>query len=45
MPRTLATPRLRQAWSDEMGLARDARERRDAGAEWHLQAIVDGDRR
>jgi hypothetical protein len=38
MSRTLATPRLRQAWSDEMELARDARERRDAGAEWnHLE--------
>ncbi len=35
MQRTLATPRLRQAWSEEMGLARDARERRDGGAEWH----------
>ncbi len=38
MQRTLATPRLRQAWTDEMGLAWDARERRDAGAEWnHLE--------
>lgn len=35
MQRTLATPRLRQAWSDEMGLAREARQRADAGAEWH----------
>ena len=35
MLRTVATPRLRQAWSDEIGLAREARERDDAGAEWH----------
>ena len=35
MPRTLAAPRLRQAWSDEMGLAGEAREREDPGAEWH----------
>ncbi len=38
MQRTLATPRLRQAWSDEMGLARDARGRGDSPGEWnHLE--------
>ena len=35
MPRTLATPGLRQAWSDEMGLAHEARDRDDTGTEWH----------
>ena len=35
MQPTLTTPRLRQAWSDEMGLARGARDRGDATGEWH----------
>ncbi len=35
MPRTLVIPGLRQAWSGEMGLACDARDRGDAGGEWH----------
>ncbi len=38
MQRTLATPRLPQAWTDEMGLARAARDRCDSAAEWgHLE--------
>ena len=35
---TAARPALRQAWSDEMGLARAARDRGDSPAEWnHLE--------
>lgn len=38
MQRTVVTPRLRQAWSDEMALARAAREKDDSAGEWnHLE--------
>ena len=35
---TATRPALRQAWSDEMGLARAGRDRTDAPSEWnHLE--------